>query len=131
DLRKGEGRLIEAVRKIRFDASPGEDAAAGIWALCRGTREEAGKEETRHLRLSRPDAHMRPQPEREVHRASANDAQAASPEPHGGRRMVPKAPTCTGGRAAVDPRRQAPRPLPVLRPPDELSEPSEVLSGCC
>jgi hypothetical protein len=29
----GEDRLIEAIRKIRFDASPGEDAAAGIWAL--------------------------------------------------------------------------------------------------
>ncbi len=45
------------------------------------------------------------------------------------RRMVPGAPTCTGGRAAEDPQRQAPRPLPVLRPTDKLSEPSEVLSG--
>src|SRR6266540_605084 len=44
-----EERLIEAVRKIRFDTSPGEDAARGIWALRGGTREEAGKEETRHL----------------------------------------------------------------------------------
>jgi hypothetical protein len=59
----------------------------------------------------------------------ANDAQAAPQEPHGGRRMVPGAPTCTGGRAAEDPQRQAPRPLPVLRPPDKLSESSEVLSG--
>ncbi len=33
-----------------------------------------------------------------------------------------------GGRAVEDPQRQAPRPLPVLRPPDKLSEPSEVLS---
>ena len=60
-----------------------------------------------------------------------DDAQAAPQEPHGGRRMVPGAPTCTGGRAAEDPQRQAPRPLPVLRPTDKLSEPSEVLSGCC
>src|ERR1035438_7630520 len=127
---EGEERLIEAVRKIRFDASPGEDAAAGIWALRRGTREAAGKEETRHLRLSRFDAHLRTQPEREGHRACANDAQAAPPEPHGGRRLVPRAPTCTSGRAAEDPQRQAPRPLPVLRPTDKLSEPSEVLSGC-
>ena len=42
--------------------------------------------------------------------------------------MVPGAPTCTGGPAAEDPQRQAPRPLPVLRSPDKLSEPSEVLS---
>ena len=42
--------------------------------------------------------------------------------------MVPGAPTCTGGPAAEDPQRQAPKPLPVLRPPDKLSEPSEVLS---
>jgi group II intron reverse transcriptase/maturase len=124
-------RFAKYGRKIRFDTSPGEDEAAGIWALCRGTREEAGKEETRHLRLSRSDAHLRTQPAREVHRACANDAQAAPQEPHGGRRMVPGAPTCTGGRAAEDPQRQAPRPLPVLRPTDKLSEPSEVLSGCC
>ena len=57
-------------------------------------------------------------------------AQAAPQEPYGGRRMVPGAPTCTGGRAAEDPQRQAPRPLPVLRPTDKLSESSEVLSGC-
>src|SRR5580700_4112500 len=44
--------------------------------------------------------------------------------------MVTGAPACDGGRAAEDPQRQAPRPLPVLGPPDQLSEPSEVLSGC-
>src|SRR4030095_8567394 len=43
--------------------------------------------------------------------------------------MVPTTPTYAGGRAAEDPQRQAPRPLPVLRPTDKLSEPSEVLSG--
>src|SRR4029453_17955583 len=43
--------------------------------------------------------------------------------------MVPTTPTYAGGRAAEDPQRQAPRPLPVLRPTDELSEPWEVLSG--
>src|SRR5438876_6562963 len=79
--------------------------------LRRGTREEAGQEETRHLRLSRYDAHLRTQQEREVHRACANDAQAAPQEPHGSRRVVPGAPTCTGGRAAEDPQRQAPGPL--------------------
>src|ERR1700675_2692687 len=79
-------------------------------------------------RLS-PASHLRTQPEREVHRACADDAQAAPQEPHGGRRMVPGAPACTGGRATEDPQRQTPRPLPVLRPPDKLSEPSEVLSG--
>jgi hypothetical protein len=43
--------------------------------------------------------------------------------------MVPGVPTCTGGRAAQDPQRQAPRSLPVLRPADELPEPTAVLSG--
>jgi RNA-directed DNA polymerase len=45
---------------------------------------------------------LRAQPEREVHSACANHAQAAPQEPHSGRRMVPGAPTCTGGRAAED-----------------------------
>jgi hypothetical protein len=34
-----------------------------------------------------------------------------------------------GHAAEIRPQRQAPRPLPVLRPTDKLSEPSEVLSG--
>ena len=58
-----------------------------------------------------------------------DDAQAAPPEPHGGRRMVPGSTDTTGGRAAEDPQRQAPRPLPVLRPTDELSEPSDSSIG--
>jgi len=74
---------------------------------------------------------LRTQPEREVHSACADDVQAASQEPHRDRRMMPRAPTCTGGRATEDPQRQAPRPLPVLPPPDKLSEPSKVLSGRC
>ena len=75
------------------------------------------------------NAHMRTQPEREVHSACTDDAQAAPQEPHGGRQTVPGAPTCTDGRAAEDPQRQAPRPLPILRSTDKLSGPSEVLSG--
>ena len=55
--------------------------------------------------------------------------QAAPQEPHGGRRMVPGAPTRTGGRTAEDPQRQAPRPLPVLRPPDQLSESLKFYRG--
>jgi group II intron reverse transcriptase/maturase len=128
DAEKGEERISEAVREIRFDAASGEDKAGGIWALCRGTCEEAG-EETQHLRLSRADAHLRTQPKREVHRASANDAQAAPQEPHGGRRMVSGEPACPGGRAAENPQCQAPGPLSVLRATHELPVSRAVLSG--
>ena len=74
DAEKVKNVISEAVREIRFAAASGEDKADGIWALCRGTCEEAG-EETQHLRLSRADAHLRTQPKREVHRAREDDAQ--------------------------------------------------------
>jgi hypothetical protein len=45
------------------------------------------------------------------------------------RPMVPRAPTRGGGPAAENPQRQTPRPLPVLRTPDELSQFTAVLSG--
>jgi RNA-directed DNA polymerase len=66
---------------------------------------------------------------REVHSASANDAQAAPQGPHGGRRMVPGVPTCTDGRAAENPQCQAPGPLSVLRATHELPVSQAVLSG--
>jgi retron-type reverse transcriptase len=56
-----------------------------------------GKKKPNHLRLSWLYAHLRPQPEREVHSARADDAQAAPQEPHGGRRVVSEAPTCPCG----------------------------------
>src|SRR5437870_8203959 len=59
-------------------------------------------------------------------RCAGGSAGASQRSPNGAKR----APTCTNGPAAEDPQRQAPRPLPVLRPTDELPEPSEVLSGC-
>ena len=43
--------------------------------------------------------------------------------------MVPGEPTQACGRAAKDPQRQAPGPLPVLRTTHELQKPMEVLSG--
>src|SRR6266404_4159308 len=45
------------------------------------------------------------------------------------RRMVPREPTRTGGRAAENPKRQAPGSLPILRSSDELPKYPEVLSG--
>src|ERR1700730_13519522 len=42
--------------------------------------------------------------------------------------MVPEAPARAGGRAAENPERQAPRPLPVLRTTDELPQSPAVLS---
>src|SRR5215469_4963653 len=124
---KGEECLIEAVCKIRFDASPGEDKACGIWTLCGGTSEEAG-EETQQLRLSRFYVSLRTQPKREIHGACTDDAQTAQPRPDGDRSMVPRTSSGAGGAAAEDPQRQAPGPLPVLRAADELSVSLEVLS---
>jgi len=127
--RKGDGGLTEEIREIQSDAPPGEDKAAGIWALRRGTREEAGQEETRQLRLSRYDADLRTQSQGEVRRARTNDEEAVSQGPDGNRRMVPGKPPRTGGRATENPQRQAPGPLPVLRTTDELPQTPGVLSG--
>src|SRR6266849_2659690 len=100
--RKGDGGLTEAVREIRFDAPPGKDATAGIRTICRGECEEAGKE-TGHLRLSRPNARLCPQPEGKVHGARANDEEAAPTGPEGDRRLVPGEPTRACGGATENP----------------------------
>ena len=90
--RRGEGEecLIEAVRKIRSDASPGEDAAAGIWAIRGGKCEEAGKKKPAtfdFLGLTHICARSR----RGKFTVNTND-ESAPTEPHGRRRMVPGAP---------------------------------------
>src|SRR5215475_4768647 len=46
---KGVEGFAKAVREVRFNPAPGEDAADRIWALCDGEGEETG-EETRNLR---------------------------------------------------------------------------------
>jgi group II intron reverse transcriptase/maturase len=57
-------------------------------------------------------------------------AEETAPEgPDGNRRMVPGEPTRACGRAAKDPQRQAPGPLPILRTTVELQEHLAVLSG--
>jgi hypothetical protein len=79
------------IRKIRSDTPPGEDTAGGLWAVCRGTREAAG-EETSHVRFPRLHAHLRTQPEREVHGECADDEEASPTGPDGRSRMVPGTP---------------------------------------
>jgi hypothetical protein len=90
--RKGDGGLTEAVRKIRSDASPGEDSAGGLWAVRGGTCEVAG-EETSHVRFPRLHAHLRTQPEREVHSERADDEETAPKGPDGSSRRVPGEPS--------------------------------------
>ena len=127
DAEKVMSVLAKAVRQLWADASPGEDAAGGIWATSHRKRKAAG-EETGHIRLPWVHAHLRTQPTREIHSARADDAQTAPSGPEGGRPMVPGAQARPCGRATKDPQRQTSGPLPVLRAPDELPGHREVLS---
>ena len=71
---RGQGAQCptKAVREVWTDTAPGEDAADGIRAV-RGEEREATREETGNLQLPRPNAHLRPQPEGEVHSARKDD----------------------------------------------------------
>ena len=63
--------LQKRFRKYGSDAPPGADPTGGLWAV-RGTCEAAG-EETGHVRFPRLHAHLRTQPETEVHSERADD----------------------------------------------------------
>src|ERR1700740_2624991 len=71
---------------------------------------------------------MRPQPTGEVHSAREDHCQAAWSRAEGSLGMVQTAPARCSERAAENPERQAPRPLPVLRTTHELPRYSAVLS---
>src|SRR5215471_9023803 len=71
---------------------------------------------------------MRPQPAGEVHSAREDNRQATGSRAEGGLAMVQTAPSRCCERAAENPERQAPRPLPVLRTTNELPRTSAVLS---
>jgi len=64
----------------------GEDAAGGIGRYAEERAKKQGKKKPGTFDF----LGLRTQPEREVRRACANDAQEAPQEPHDGRRMVPK-----------------------------------------
>src|ERR1700735_1054856 len=119
--------LIEAVCEIRFDTAPGENAADRVRAGC-GEECEATGEETPDLRFSRLHPHLCPPPEGEVHSQREDDRQTAPQGAEGDRRLVQAAPARPCGRATENPERQTPRPLPVLRTPDELPKYLAVLS---
>src|ERR1700730_6725786 len=93
--------------------------------MLRQTR--GGGARNRHLRFPRLHAHLRTQPEGEVHSASEDCGQATPQRVEGGRRMVPEAPTRSYEPAAEVPERQTPQSLPVLRSTDELLPISAVL----
>src|SRR5215469_5247996 len=118
---KGVEGFTEAVREVRFNSAPGEDAADGIWALCDGEREEAG-EETRNLRVPRLHAYLRTQPKRQVHSAREDGSQTVPERTEGDRRLVQATPARACEQTAEDAKCQAPRPLPVLRTIDKLSQ---------
>src|SRR5260370_39425412 len=71
---------------------------------------------------------MRPQPKGEVHSAREDDCQTVPQRTEGSLGMVQTAPARSCERAAENPERQAPRPLPVLRTTYELPSYSAVLS---
>ena len=113
--------LPKRFAKYGLTHPPGEDAAGGIRTICRGKCEAAG-EETCHVRFPRLHTRLCTQSKREIHRARENDEEAVPKGPEGDRRMVPGEPTRACGRAAENPQRQTPGPLPVLRTTDELPE---------
>jgi len=76
----------------------------------------------------RKSSHMRPQPAGQVHSAREDNRQATGKRAEGRLAMVQTAPSRSCERAAENPERQAPRPLPVLRTTDELPRYSAVLS---
>src|SRR5262249_38830696 len=123
---KGVEGFTEAVREVRFNSAPGEDAADGIWTLCGWEREAAG-EETRNLRFSRLHAYLRTQPEGQVHSAREDVSQTVPERTEGDRRMVQATPARPCERTAENAECQAPRPLPVLRTTDELPKSLAVL----
>src|SRR6266566_668272 len=124
---KGAECSTEAICEVRFDTASGEDTADRIWAVCRAECEAAGKE-TCHVRLPRFHAHLRTQPEGEVHSTREDNQKAAPQGVAGDCRMVPRAPARCCERATENPECQAPRPLPILRATDELSLSLVVLS---
>src|SRR5260370_1031683 len=71
---------------------------------------------------------MRPQPKGEVHSAREDDCQTVPQRTEGSRGLVQTASARSRERAAENPERQAPRPLPVLRTSDELPQYLAVLS---
>src|SRR5215469_12083298 len=124
---KGAEGFIEAVREVRFNSAPGEDSADGIWALCGGEREETG-EETRNFRFPRLHAYLRTQPKGQVHSAREDGSQTVPERTEGNRRLVQTTSARACERTAENAECQAPRPLPVLRTIDELSQSLAVLS---
>src|SRR6266704_1168384 len=124
---KGAECSTEAICEVRFDTASGEDTADRSWAVCRAKCEAAGKE-TCHVRLPRFHAHLRTQPEGEVHSTREDNQKAAPQGVAGDCRMVPRAPARCCERATENPECQAPRPLPILRATDELSLSLVVLS---
>jgi len=87
----------------------------------------SGSTSSWNLRLPRPEAYLRPQPEGKVHTAREDDREKVPQGAKGDRRLVQAAPARPCGGAAEDPQRQAPRSLPVLRAPHELPQSMAVL----
>src|SRR5262249_40277008 len=63
---KGEERIGQAVCPLWTDASPGEDAAGGIWAASHREGKAAGKE-TCHVWFPRGHAHLRNPPKKRIY----------------------------------------------------------------
>src|SRR5215469_17620271 len=96
---KGVEGFTEAVREVRFNSAPGEDAADRIWALCDGECEETG-EETRNLRFPRFHAYMRTQPQGQVHSTREDASQTVPERTEGNRRLVQTTPARACERTA-------------------------------
>src|ERR1700730_10951210 len=115
------------MRKVWFDAPPGEDAATGVRPL--GASERSRRAEAGDLRLSRFHARVCAQPAGAGYDSRPDHAQTPSKQDEGGGAVVPARSARPGRASGRGAECQTPGPLPVLRATDELSLSSAVLSA--
>ena len=121
------GGAYQAIREVRVDASPREDAAAGVRPL--GTPERTRRAEAGDLRLSRLHARLCAQPTGAVCHSRPDHPQTSSAQCEGGGAVVPAASAQT--RSRTRPRRSMPNSGAItgtIRATDELPVFTAVLS---
>src|SRR5258707_9266890 len=125
--RSGPESAFHAIRKVWFDAPPGEDAAPGVRPL--GASERFRRTEAGDLRLSRFHARVCAQPAGAVYDSRPDHAQTPSTQREGGGAVVPATSARPGRASGRGAQCQTPGPLPVRRATDELSLSPAVLAA--
>src|SRR2546425_868111 len=76
--------VARALRQVRIEAAPGEDAADRVWPVCHRRPESSWRGETENVQLSRIHALLWDRSERKVYGDSNDDAAADADEAEGG-----------------------------------------------